>query len=49
MVLLCEKYRPKTVEELIAPKMVKKFIEDIIKKREIPNILMVGSQGIGKT
>lgn len=44
-----EKYRPRTVEECILPERLKKQFQNIVDKGEIPNVLLVGPPGCGKT
>lgn len=47
--LWVEKYRPKTVKDLILPESVKIYFEKIVSEKEIPNILLAGRAGLGKT
>ena len=44
-----EKYRPKTIEECILTDENKKTFLDFITAGEIPNMLLSGPPGIGKT
>jgi DNA polymerase III delta prime subunit len=45
----CEKYRPKTIDELIVDEDIKSIVRDFSKSEQIPNLLFVGSPGTGKT
>jgi len=47
--LWVEKYRPKTIEECILPEQTKKTFLDFLDKGEIPNMLLSGPAGCGKT
>ncbi|AHB80773.1 clamp loader subunit [Synechococcus phage S-MbCM6] len=47
--LWVEKYRPQTVEECILPADVKETFQSFIDQGEIPNLLLSGTAGVGKT
>ena len=44
-----EKYRPKTIGECILPDNIKKTFQDFLDKGEVPNLLLSGPPGCGKT
>jgi len=47
--LWVEKYRPKTIEDCILPTSIKKTFCDFLDKGEVPNLLLAGPAGCGKT
>ena len=47
--LWVEKYRPQTIEDCILPEQTKKTFLEFLNKGEIPNMLLSGPPGIGKT
>ena len=47
--LWVEKYRPKTVQECILPESIKDTFQQFVEKGEIPNLLLSGPAGCGKT
>jgi DNA polymerase III delta prime subunit len=48
--LLCvENYRPQRVEDCILPDSIKSTFLDYVTRKEIPNLLLSGSAGVGKT
>ena len=49
MFLWVEQYRPKTVEECILPDATKEVFEGFLEQGEIPNLLLAGTAGVGKT
>ena len=49
MFLWVEKYRPKSIDECILPEDTKKVFKGFLEQEEIPNLLLSGSAGVGKT
>ena len=49
MFLWVEKYRPRTIEECILPEDTKQVFKGFLEQGEIPNLLLSGSAGVGKT
>ena len=47
--LWVEKYRPKTINDCILPDTIKKTFQDFLEAGEIPNLLLSGYSGVGKT
>ncbi len=48
-ILWVEKYRPKTIEDCILPDGIKTTFQEYVNRKEIPNLLLAGSAGVGKT
>lgn len=48
-VLWTEKYRPQTVEDCILPERLKQPFAEYVKQQMIPNLLLSGGPGVGKT
>jgi DNA polymerase III delta prime subunit len=48
-ILWVEKYRPKTIEDCILPDGIKSTFQEYVNRKEIPNLLLAGSAGVGKT
>jgi len=44
-----ERYRPKTIDDCILPESTKTMFREFLNKGEIPNMLLAGPPGIGKT
>jgi DNA polymerase III delta prime subunit len=47
--LFVEKYRPHTVDDCILPDRLKKPFQEYVKNKEIPNLMLTGTAGVGKT
>jgi DNA polymerase III delta prime subunit len=47
--LWVEKYRPQTIEECILNDGLKKTFSEFVSRKEIPNLLLCGTAGVGKT
>lgn len=48
-VLWVEKYRPSKVEDCILPEAIKQTFQEYVNRKEIPNLLLAGTAGVGKT
>jgi DNA polymerase III delta prime subunit len=47
--LWVERYRPSTVNECILPDRLKSIFQEFVDRKEIPNLMLTGSAGVGKT
>ncbi len=47
--LWVEKYRPKTINDCVLSEGLKKTFREFVENKEIPNLLLTGSAGVGKT
>ena len=47
--LWVEKYRPKTIEDTILPVDLKATFQQFVDQKNIPNLILSGSAGVGKT
>ena len=47
--LWVEKYRPSKVEDCILPESIKEVFQGFVNQGEIPNLLLAGTAGVGKT
>jgi len=47
--LYCEKYRPQTVSDCILPDRLKVIFQEYVNAKQIPNLLLAGGPGVGKT
>lgn len=47
--LWCEKYRPRKLDDFVVTEKNLEIIESFNKKKQIPNLLFLGTPGIGKT
>jgi DNA polymerase III delta prime subunit len=47
--LWCERWRPRKIEDCILPEGIKKTFSDFVTRGEIPNMLLAGPAGCGKT
>ena len=48
-VLWVEKYRPKSIDDCILPTSLKETFSEMVDKKQIPNLLLSGGPGVGKT
>jgi DNA polymerase III delta prime subunit len=47
--LYVEKYRPQNIEDTILPQRLKDTFKEFVKQGEVPNLMLCGSAGVGKT
>ena len=47
--LWVEQYRPQKIDDCILPDNLKKPFQGFVEQGEIPNLLLLGSAGVGKT
>ena len=47
--LWCEAYRPKNIDDTILPKSIKNSFKSFVEKNDLPNLLLSGGPGTGKT
>ena len=47
--LWVEKYRPHTIADTILPESLKKTFQTFVNQKNIPNLLLTGTAGVGKT
>lgn len=47
--LWTEKYRPKSIDDCILPESLKKVFQQFVDQKNIPNLLLTGGPGVGKT
>lgn len=47
--LWVEKYRPKTIQDTVLPSNLKQTFQEFVNQQNIPNLLLSGSAGVGKT
>lgn len=47
--LWCERYRPKTIADTVLPVDLKTTFQTFVDQKNIPNLILAGSAGVGKT
>jgi DNA polymerase III delta prime subunit len=47
--LWTERYRPQTVSDCILPERLKEVFQEYVNQKQIPNLLLAGGAGVGKT
>ncbi len=44
-----EKYRPHRVQDTVLPEDLKKTFQKFVDDKQVPNLLLAGGSGVGKT
>lgn len=47
--MLVEKYRPRSLDEIIGHKRIVESLRSYVRTKQMPNLLLVGKPGTGKT
>jgi DNA polymerase III delta prime subunit len=47
--LWCERYRPRTIADCVLPEDLKNTFSEFVKSNYVPNLLLTGRAGVGKT
>jgi len=47
--LWTESHRPKTIDDCILPERLKKSFQEYVNEKEVPNLILSGGPGVGKT
>ena len=47
--LWVEKHRPSTINDCILPENLKKTFKDFVEDKHVPNLILSGGPGVGKT
>lgn len=47
--LWVEKYRPRSIADCVLPDRIKKVFQEYVNKKSIPNLMLTGTAGVGKT
>ena len=47
--LWVEKYRPNNIGDCVLPKELKTTLKEFVKNKNIPNLILSGGPGVGKT
>jgi len=47
--LFVEKYRPTAIDDCILPQSIKDTFQEFVDQQSIPNLLLSGGPGVGKT